>query len=63
MYSIEDVSKWLRERVKTCWRIGNDNLAEWHEYKRDEFIEFADLCERESTKAFRELSEDSSKKS
>lgn len=42
MYSIKDVSKWLRERAKTCWRIGNDNLAEWNEYRRDEFIEFAD---------------------
>ena len=30
-------------------------LTERHEYKGGEFFEYADLCQREATKAFKEL--------
>ena len=60
---MNDVRKWLRERSVTCWRIGDGNLAEWHEYKGDDFFEFVDFCEREATKTFKELRGDRSEES
>ena len=44
-----------------CWRLGDDDLAEWHEYKGDDFFEYADLYKREATKAFKELRGERSK--
>ena len=53
----------MRERVVDCWRLGDDGMAKWHQEKGDEFVEFADICEREVNKAFKGLCGDRSKES
>lgn len=40
-HSTKDRRKLLMERDMKCWRLGDDELAEWHEYKGDESFEYA----------------------
>lgn len=60
---MKDVRKCLRERAVTCWRMGDDDVAELHEYKGDDVFEFADFYGREATKAFKKVREDRAKES
>ena len=45
----------VSESAVTYWRMGDDDIAEWHEEKGDEFFDFAEFYEREAAKAFKEL--------
>lgn len=46
-----------------CWKMGDDDLVEWHEEKGDAFFDFADFYKREATRAFKELRRDRFKES
>lgn len=61
--SMNDVTKSLRESAMMCWRMSDVDMAEWHEYKSNDFFEYADFYERGATKAFKEIQGDSSKES
>ena len=43
----------MRENTVTYWRMGDDDMAEWHEKKGDEFFVFADFYKGEAAKAFK----------
>ena len=41
--STNDVRKWLMKSAVTHWKMGHEDMAEWHKETSDEFLEFADF--------------------
>ena len=35
---MKDMRKWLRERAVDWWEWGDDDMAEWHECKSQNFL-------------------------
>lgn len=52
---MNDVKKWMMESTVRNWRLGDDDMVEWYEYKGDGFFEYVDFPEREATKAFNKM--------
>ena len=53
--STNDVRKWLMNITVTHWKMGDEDMAEWHKEIRDEFREFAAFDEGEAAMASKEL--------
>ena len=54
--STKDIRKWLRKSAVVYWRMDDDDMAECHEEKGDEFFDFADSYEGEAAKPLKVLS-------
>lgn len=52
---MKDVKKRMRENVVTYWRLGDDDMEEWHEYEGNDFFVYANFHEREIIKAFKKM--------
>ena len=55
--STNEVRKCLMKSAVTHWRMGYENMAEWHEEISDEFFEFGSFYEGKPLKASKELRE------
>ena len=44
-------------RTVTCWKMGDEDMAEWHEKISDECFKYAEFYKEETAKASKELFE------
>lgn len=49
----KEVRNCLRDNPVTWWRMGDDDMKEWHEEKGDQVFDFVEFYEKEAARASR----------